>query len=611
MAWPSDEVRHGFQRELESELKAFFTKAYPKAEVRVILEEDGTDLSVRVKIDTPTGLMSVVVERDFRNHAKGEVYHSMFAMSERLQGQGISPYIQRKFLEYYDKIGITKIRTDANLDVGGYTWARYGFRPVNVIDAYGRLGFPEVSEDEVWRLWDKGLADGSLKQGLLGSNYRAELDLSDPARRAHYEDYIRKVGARSDLYKSVFDDTPPVAGTANEAIRDGLIRHQIGLTRVSGSIRNQIHDLLNATEADLQELLAQRLVRLVDGSFNTPAGQARLEKLLEEIRAIRSAAHGEAYDVWREQFRELAVNEPAYMGGLVGTSVPVILDFIGVMPSYLQSLVDTHPFEGKVLKEWADRIEQADIDRITQQVRIGLVQGETAQQIAARVVGTAALRGSDGVTEITRRDATAMTRTATNTFANEARKAFVDANSDIISLELFLATLDGRTTPICRSLDGNLYPLNEGPRPSLHWQCRSLRIPVIDGNVVGSRPMKASTERLVVGEYAKAYGLGELKRRKDLPNGHKGKFDEFSRRRVRELTGTTLAKTTYADFLGRQSAAFQDDVLGQAKGRLFRDGGLTLDKFVDRQGKELTLAQLARTEKNAFKKAGLDAGRYT
>jgi hypothetical protein len=77
---------------------------------------------------------------------------------------------------------------------------------------------------------------------------------------------------------------------------------------------------------------------------------------------------------------------------------------------------------------------------------------------------------------------------------------------------------------------------------------------------------------------------------------------EWSDRNV----GRVPAATTYQDFLKRQPASFQDDVLGRTKGKLFRDGGLTVDQFVDRAGNELTLDQLAATKPEAFVKAGLD-----
>jgi hypothetical protein len=60
----------------------------------------------------------------------------------------------------------------------------------------------------------------------------------------------------------------------------------------------------------------------------------------------------------------------------------------------------------------------------------------------------------------------------------------------------------------------------------------------------------------------------------------------------------------------RQPAAFQNDVLGVTKAKLFRKGDLTLDQFIDRRGNELTLKQLASQQADAFKNAGLDPKNY-
>ena len=76
--------------------------------------------------------------------------------------------------------------------------------------------------------------------------------------------------------------------------------------------------------------------------------------------------------------------------------------------------------------------------------------------------------------------------------------------------------------------------------------------------------------------------------------------------RTRELIGRVPAKVDYQTWLGRQSATFQDDVLGVTKGRLFRRGNLPLDRFVDANDLEKTLTELARSDADAFIAAGLD-----
>jgi hypothetical protein len=74
--------------------------------------------------------------------------------------------------------------------------------------------------------------------------------------------------------------------------------------------------------------------------------------------------------------------------------------------------------------------------------------------------------------------------------------------------------------------------------------------------------------------------------------------------------GRVPAKTSYQQWLSRQPAAFQDQVLGRTKGALFRRGGVRIDQFTDRAGNELTLSQLARSEPTAFMEAGLDPSEF-
>ena len=98
------------------------------------------------------------------------------------------------------------------------------------------------------------------------------------------------------------------------------------------------------------------------------------------------------------------------------------------------------------------------------------MQGEGSSTIARRVVGTRSLRGRDGVTQITRRQTEAITRTATIHFSNSARQEFLLENSDVFQKEVYVATLDGRTTLICMSLDGKRFNVGEGSMPPVHFQ---------------------------------------------------------------------------------------------------------------------------------------------
>lgn len=394
--------------------------------------------------------------------------------------------------------------------------------------------------------------------------------------------------------------------TAQDLWFDAMIRHQIGLLRRAGAIRTRVFLLLDATESDLRQAIRDRL-RKHTGT-DTPANVLRMRKLLDEIREIRSTAWRDVDRVWLSAMAEIAIAEPAFVAGLLETVVPVQLKPTLPTAAQMRALVTEKPFEGRLMREWASEVRATDIRRIHDQIRMGLVQGEDVPTISRRVTGTVSLKGRNGVTQITRNNAEAITRTAANHFANQARREFFKLNADVLDDELFVATLDSRTTAICRSLDGERFDVGVGPIPPLHWSCRSVRTAILDEEAIGDRPMKPTTERQLLREFAAREKLAKVPRERDaLPRGTKGAFDSFARDRVREMTGIVPAKTSYQQFLERQPAWFQDDVLGKTRGKLFRAGGLPLTRFVDRAtGAEFTLAELAKVHARAFEAAGLD-----
>lgn len=396
--------------------------------------------------------------------------------------------------------------------------------------------------------------------------------------------------------------------TAQTRWFDAAVRHQIGLLRVAGGLRNATWRLLDATEADLRKEIANRLRRHT--GTNRPADLARKEKLLAEIDKIRGPAWKGVEKLWRQELNALAINEPKFMAALLDTVLPVQLETTLPTASQLRAIVTARPFEGKVLKDWAASANATDVARIQGQIQVGLVQGEDLGAITRRVVGTVRLNGTNGVTELARRDAETITRTAVNHVANQARRDFFAENADIVDKELFIATLDSRTTPVCRSYDGDVFPLGVGPIPPLHMRCRSLRTALLDAEAIGQRPMKPVTEKMLVREFARKNGYPPTSSRDDLPHGTRGAFDDFARKRTRELIGRVPAKTTYAEFLARQSREFQDDVLGTTRGRLFRAGELDLKAFVDRTGAEIPLRELAKMHAAAFRAVGLEPAEF-
>ena len=399
---------------------------------------------------------------------------------------------------------------------------------------------------------------------------------------------------------------PGTAVTANEALFDGMVRHQTHLLRMAGSVRNEIFELLNATEADI--------ARRIRDSIRTgisPANLIRAERVMRAIQRIRGAAWDKIDTLTRKTFNDLVLAEARFAGAVVKTTAPVLIDSTLPSVSQLKALLESSPFEGRFLREWSSKLRADDLARIQSQIRIGVVQGEPTPTVAQRIVGTARRRGTDGVTQITRRQAEGVVRMATNHFANQARREFMLENSEFFQEELYVATLDSATTAICRSLDGRRFPVGQGPYPPVHFACRSLRVAVFDGGALGERPAKPITQRQVLREFTGNKRIGNVTSRDKLPHGTKSAFDRFLRQRTREMTGPVPAKVTYERWLKTQSKAFQDDTLGIIKAKLFRQGKLPLDRFVAADGTELSLRDLARSDAAAFRAAGLDPKDFT
>ena len=88
---------------------------------------DSDTSKVRYVGQAPSG-GKVNLEREFVRGANGiEVNHSHLIIPDELQGKGISKEIFRYLFREYGDMGVSRINVTANMSVGGYCWARYGF----------------------------------------------------------------------------------------------------------------------------------------------------------------------------------------------------------------------------------------------------------------------------------------------------------------------------------------------------------------------------------------------------------------------------------------------------------------------------------------------------
>lgn len=341
----------------------------------------------------------------------------------------------------------------------------------------------------------------------------------------------------------------------------------------------EILALLEKSDREVANLIRQNL-RPGD-SFTSQ----RYRALIRRIRELRKQVIREIKIRVTKNAKVLAAIEAEAERRAFQYAVPG-LGVTSVEIAILHALVTERPFTSgahtaRTIEQWFSDLEATDLQRIYGAIQLGMIQGETIDQIVARVVGTRGAQYTDGVVAMSRRNATALVRTLVNHVSNSSREAIWNANGDIIAGLYWVATLDGRTTILCASRDGKFVPapgqrppegvrLLDPPtaRPPAHVNCRSIMVAALDPTGVADR----LGTRPFVG------------------------FDEV---------GQVPGKIDYGTWLTGQPQAFQDMILGKTRARLFRDGGLTLDRFVDRQGATITLAELAMDAPEAFTKAGI------
>lgn len=359
--------------------------------------------------------------------------------------------------------------------------------------------------------------------------------------------------------------------SVNDQILDAEVGHAVDLTKYSNGVVRRIIALLNRVDADLFAQLTAALDRLPAESFTVE----RLEQLLVSVRNLNLAAYQQVEKELGTVVRDLAQYEAGYQLELFRSTIPaqviaqVPVHAVNVSQVYSAALA--RPFQGRVLAEWSKSMEAARMVRVRDAVRIGYVENQTTAEIVRRIRGTRANGYADGLLEIDRRSIETVVRTALSHTAAVTREAFIEENLDLVKAVEWCSTLDSRTSPICQVRDGLRYtadthkpighkePWLGGPGMA-HWGCRSTSCPVLKSWRELGIPLD------------------------DLDPGTRASMD-----------GQVPADMNYAQWLKKQPAARQDEVLGKTRAKLFRQGK-PLGAFVNDKGRLLTLDQLAAND---------------
>ena len=382
--------------------------------------------------------------------------------------------------------------------------------------------------------------------------------------------------------------------------------HQARLQVIGSNWGEEISNALDATEKRFLERL-QKELKNFDFVPNQKKTLEQLKKINEKLVKIRAQAFADAQKSIEDESKKLSENEVKW-AKRVSKEMTGEGKLKEPSETLLSRVVENSLSSGRTLQQWFLKISFDDAARVETVVQQGFSSGLSIDEIVRQIIGTKANDYRDGIFNTTRNEANNIARTICNGIANSAKMAFYQANDDVITGVEILSTLDGRTCPVCASLDRKRYKMDETP-PSLplHHQCRCVLLPVTPASDFADeqRPM------------ANADFMAEAKRNysakypdknfDDLATSTKKKYYYQAMREYEARTGEPAYQqsdgaVSFRDYFNEHMTEQQrKDWLGPERYKLWEKGNIPLDKFIPPYPqKRMTVEELKKLDKASF-----------
>jgi len=349
-------------------------------------------------------------------------------------------------------------------------------------------------------------------------------------------------------------------------------RHQSHYERLKSHEVAKFDVFLKQMDKDIRDILTRV------GDIET---MRTLEKQLKLVDVSLKSTLSEYEKVWRDSVKEAAIYESDFehraLGNVVeGVSFSLPADAIISAAVFAAPLGDIGGvLSGSMLKPMLKDFSKQEQARMHKLIRLGFAEGQTTAQILQRIRGTKAANYRDGALAVMKRNQETITRTALQHASSKAREEVWLENESVIDTVRISATLDTKTSSICRGLDGKEFPKGVGVRPPFHPRCRTTTVAVLSK------------------EY-RFLSKGRQRAARSTSTGKIGRVD---------------ADLTYYGWLKNQPAKVQNSIIGQGRGKLLRNGGISSERFAELQlgknFKPLNLKQMRELDPVAFEKAGL------
>lgn len=273
-----------------------------------------------------------------------------------------------------------------------------------------------------------------------------------------------------------------MADTVNQQLVDAAVERDKHLQAKATAVILAAIALLDSSEPELRVLLERYLALLTRPGIDlsSPVIQGQINQMRLDISSLRGRYIGYVNDNLSEGASELITDEWKFLAATYEATAGIALIVPG--GGTIQEILDT-PYLGRPFGTWMDDLATSDANRIADAVITGVIQNRSRQQILEAALGEQDFDGANGATQISRNNLKSIIDTGIISWTAQAQVDMLDVdlfpdNAAALPRELYVAVLDGRTTQICRSLNGQVFPVGNGPIPPLHWYCRSRRVPL-------------------------------------------------------------------------------------------------------------------------------------
>lgn len=371
------------------------------------------------------------------------------------------------------------------------------------------------------------------------------------------------------------------------AIQDQILKLAMDLQRYSAHSESEVVKLIAELEAELRRMLQTQTL--------TEVSRRKINEIIDEAKAVISASYGQASDV--VDMHRIAIIVADKTQAALADILPELIKL--PTAETLASLTRAVLIEGAPTRElWARRGRVLG-EKFADQVRQGVANGETNEQIVRRVVGgwrkdqdgiryyqpglfgRAVSRNGKAVESIGVREARTLVHSSIMSAANNARLAVFRKNPGMFKGVRWLSTLDSHTCKTCAALDGQAWDLEGNRLPGTTKDFQLPPAPHPNCRCVASGIPRPTSEMLD--------GLTQAQR--DKLDAIDRKYAATSERV--SSTGTQKGSMTFAEWFKTLSPKAQDDMFGPKRANLIRSGEYTISDMVTQNGRPLTLEELA------------------